>query len=99
MSPRAERSKHKGSWSTTPRSTRMSCARARERSAVRWTDHRAFGSLESTANSSTHMKVLASNDGRTRCPWSNTGLSEAYVRYHDEEWGVPVHDDPRSLSC
>jgi DNA-3-methyladenine glycosylase I len=20
-------------------------------------------------------------------------MSEAYVRYHDEEWGVPVHDD------
>ncbi len=23
-----------------------------------------------------------------RCPWA-----EAYVEYHDEEWGVPVHDD------
>jgi DNA-3-methyladenine glycosylase I len=39
------------------------------------------------------MKVLHIDDGRTRCPWSNTGLSEAYVRYHDEEWGVPVHED------
>jgi DNA-3-methyladenine glycosylase I len=39
------------------------------------------------------VKVLGINDGRKRCPWSNTGLSEAYVRYHDEEWGVPVHDD------
>ena len=39
------------------------------------------------------MKVLHIDDGRKRCPWSNTGLSEAYVRYHDEEWGVPVHDD------
>lgn len=26
-----------------------------------------------------------------RCPWCLG--SEAYVRYHDEEWGVPVHDD------
>ena len=25
-----------------------------------------------------------------RCPWAKTDL---YVRYHDEEWGVPVHDD------
>jgi DNA-3-methyladenine glycosylase I len=25
-----------------------------------------------------------------RCPWASSGLS---VRYHDEEWGVPVHDD------
>ncbi len=27
-----------------------------------------------------------------RCPWS-LGVDEAYQRYHDEEWGVPVHDD------
>jgi DNA-3-methyladenine glycosylase I len=25
-----------------------------------------------------------------RCPWA-TG--DEYIRYHDEEWGVPVHDD------
>jgi DNA-3-methyladenine glycosylase I len=25
-----------------------------------------------------------------RCPWASTELS---IRYHDEEWGVPVHDD------
>jgi DNA-3-methyladenine glycosylase I len=39
------------------------------------------------------MRILHSDDGRKRCPWLNTGLSDAYVRYHDEEWGVPVHDD------
>lgn len=27
-----------------------------------------------------------------RCPWLNESKSD-YVRYHDEEWGVPVHDD------
>jgi DNA-3-methyladenine glycosylase I len=27
----------------------------------------------------------------TRCSWC--GSDELYVRYHDEEWGVPVHDD------
>jgi DNA-3-methyladenine glycosylase I len=26
----------------------------------------------------------------TRCPWPN---SELYTRYHDTEWGVPLHDD------
>lgn len=26
------------------------------------------------------------------CPWS-LGVSDAYRRYHDEEWGVPVRDD------
>ena len=25
-----------------------------------------------------------------RCPWPT---DELYLRYHDEEWGVPVHDD------
>jgi DNA-3-methyladenine glycosylase I len=27
-----------------------------------------------------------------RCPWPT---DELYRRYHDEEWGVPVHDDRR----
>ena len=27
----------------------------------------------------------------TRCPWA--GTDPLYVRYHDEEWGAPVHDD------
>ena len=31
-------------------------------------------------------------DGKTRCGWANP-KNERYVRYHDEEWGVPVHDD------
>ena len=26
----------------------------------------------------------------TRCPWPK---NELMIRYHDEEWGVPVHDD------
>ncbi|WP_207652779.1 DNA-3-methyladenine glycosylase I [Clostridium isatidis] len=26
-----------------------------------------------------------------RCPWC--GKDELYIKYHDEEWGVPVHDD------
>ena len=31
-------------------------------------------------------------DGRSRCSWVK--LSDPiYVKYHDEEWGVPLHDD------
>lgn len=33
-------------------------------------------------------------DGKTRCPWANP-KNERYIRYHDEEWGVPVHDDQK----
>ena len=29
-----------------------------------------------------------------RCTWVN-GANPRYVAYHDEEWGVPVHDDRR----
>jgi DNA-3-methyladenine glycosylase I len=29
----------------------------------------------------------------TRCTWC--GTDPLYVRYHDEEWGVPLHDDRR----
>src|SRR5436189_4177590 len=30
------------------------------------------------------------NEIRTRCEWARNELS---IRYHDEEWGVPQHDD------
>ena len=36
-------------------------------------------------------------DSRPRCEWSYGGMSEAYIRYHDEEWGVPVHDDRKQF--
>jgi DNA-3-methyladenine glycosylase I len=29
--------------------------------------------------------------GPRRCPWA--GTDPIYVAYHDDEWGVPVHDD------
>ncbi len=29
----------------------------------------------------------------TRCGWA--GTDELYVQYHDEEWGLPLHDDRR----
>lgn len=31
---------------------------------------------------------------KTRCAWCANSF-EDYVRYHDEEWGVPVHDDQK----
>jgi DNA-3-methyladenine glycosylase I len=29
---------------------------------------------------------------KKRCKWVNQE-NELYVKYHDEEWGVPVYDD------
>jgi DNA-3-methyladenine glycosylase I len=37
------------------------------------------------------MSPLLHADGLTRCPWA--GTDPLYVAYHDEEWGVPEHDD------
>jgi len=34
---------------------------------------------------------MAAQQERKRCPWSLG--SEQMMRYHDEEWGVPKHDD------
>jgi len=31
-----------------------------------------------------------------RCGWSASG-DEQYVAYHDDEWGVPVHDDRKQF--
>src|SRR5580704_16764584 len=28
---------------------------------------------------------------KTRCPWAND--DSLYEHYHDEEWGVPLHDE------
>lgn len=33
---------------------------------------------------------MKSAKGITRCSWAGNELS---IRYHDEEWGTPVHDD------
>lgn len=33
---------------------------------------------------------------RSRCGWA-AGTFPAYVRYHDEEWGVPVRDDRKQF--
>ena len=35
--------------------------------------------------------VRLGSDGRARCAW--VGDDPEYARYHDEEWGVPLHGD------
>src|SRR3982750_4548712 len=38
-------------------------------------------------------KYIFQGDKKTRCPWCLS--SDLMVAYHDEEWGVPVHDDQK----
>ncbi|HET9032951.1 MAG TPA: DNA-3-methyladenine glycosylase I [Dokdonella sp.] len=56
----------------------------------------------STKSSKTHTptrsksQVELADDGKSRCDWAiGKSVDLAYRRYHDEEWGVPVHDDQR----
>ncbi len=35
--------------------------------------------------------MIAQNDARKRCGW--VGGNPLMLQYHDQEWGVPVHDD------
>ena len=37
------------------------------------------------------LKARAADTVKPRCDWC--GTDPLYVRYHDEEWGVPVHDE------
>src|SRR5882672_1962961 len=37
------------------------------------------------------MKNGAGLANKKRCAWS--GTDPVFIAYHDEEWGVPVHDD------
>ena len=36
-----------------------------------------------------HLRPIS--DGKTRCGW--IGGKPHFIRYHDQEWGVPVHSD------
>jgi DNA-3-methyladenine glycosylase I len=35
--------------------------------------------------------LIVGDDGRARCAWA--GNDAEYQRYHDEEWGTPLHGD------
>jgi DNA-3-methyladenine glycosylase I len=37
------------------------------------------------------LTTVLGADGKLRCGW--VGTDEEYMRYHDEEWGVPLHGD------
>jgi DNA-3-methyladenine glycosylase I len=47
-----------------------------------------------TARTTRRARLLAPRPARRRCWWAETADAD-FVRYHDEEWGRPVHDDRR----
>jgi len=46
---------------------------------------------ETTNNQWIYEKVEEGGVKMDRCPWPED--NELYIAYHDEEWGVPIHDD------
>lgn len=34
---------------------------------------------------------------KTRCEWTQSQVDAVYLAYHDEEWGVPIHDDHKQF--
>ncbi|CAH8296247.1 unnamed protein product [Eruca vesicaria subsp. sativa] len=42
---------------------------------------------------STEMNLNVEHDKKKRCSFITPSSDPIYVAYHDEEWGVPVHDD------
>ena len=39
--------------------------------------------------------MICKKENMERCPWCM--CNEKMIRYHDEEWGVPVHDDRKQF--
>ena len=38
--------------------------------------------------------IMIATDTQHRCPWVDMNKPD-YITYHDQEWGVPVHDDEK----
>ncbi|KAJ6846015.1 uncharacterized protein M6B38_278230 [Iris pallida] len=41
------------------------------------------------------LPPVESTDGKRRCGWVTANTDPCYVSFHDEEWGVPLHDDKK----
>ncbi|CAN0862444.1 Probable GMP synthase [glutamine-hydrolyzing] [Linum grandiflorum] len=48
---------------------------------------------ESGGGSQLVGEVECANQSKKRCPWVTPTTEPSYAAFHDEEWGVPVHDD------
>ncbi len=42
------------------------------------------------------LRAMSKSKVKRRCEWAGV-VHDDYIRYHDEEWGVPVHDDRKQF--
>ncbi|KAK3130079.1 hypothetical protein QOZ80_6BG0488630 [Eleusine coracana subsp. coracana] len=59
----------------------------------------AAGVAAAAVNAAASVAVAGSVNGDpsapARCPWVTPNTDPCYAAFHDQEWGVPVHDDKR----
>jgi DNA-3-methyladenine glycosylase I len=80
--------------STKTRSTRLRAASGRAKTPVTKVSNKPVSKVKTPKAAAVETALLAP-DARPRCGWSYSGMSAEYIAYHDQEWGVPVHDDRR----
>jgi DNA-3-methyladenine glycosylase I len=80
--------------STKTRSNRSPAVPGRARPSAARTARKRLPRVEVPAKTAIQAGPFAP-DSRPRCGWSYSGMSAEYIAYHDQEWGVPVHDDRR----
>ncbi|CAM0903955.1 unnamed protein product [Alopecurus aequalis] len=64
----------------------------RKKKTVSHTDHKLAAMLEREAGSASPNYASGL---KRRCAWVTANTDPCYVAFHDEEWGVPVHDDKK----
>jgi DNA-3-methyladenine glycosylase I len=52
--------------------------------------------MAQTKKTSTLSPSKSTSEAKTRCNWGTRG-GELMAAYHDQEWGVPVHDDRKQF--
>ncbi|XP_043695933.1 probable GMP synthase [glutamine-hydrolyzing] [Telopea speciosissima] len=50
---------------------------------------------EKVVPDSVSVPPLDTLEGKKRCAWVTPNTEPCYIAFHDEEWGVPVHDDKK----
>lgn len=64
----------------------------RKKKTVSQADHKVSAMLEREAGSASPSDASGL---KRRCAWVTANTDPCYVAFHDEEWGVPVHDDKK----
>ncbi|KAJ4953200.1 hypothetical protein NE237_030032 [Protea cynaroides] len=75
------------SRASTGRITRTSSTASRRKLAVL--------KPEKNVPDSVSVPPLDTLQGKKRCAWVTPNTDPCYIAFHDEEWGVPIHDDKK----